>query len=107
MEKYEVFKSEGGFRVCLGVYLNSPVISRSPWFETEEQADRFAFDSKFDDDVRECGAFYMDGSWMYVISGDFYAADNEEQAKSSVIRAISGMGYDVDYILKRRKDLLI
>lgn len=39
MKQYDVFKSEGGYRyagqVCNG---GNPVMSSSPWFETEKEA---------------------------------------------------------------------
>jgi hypothetical protein len=39
MNKYDVFKSEGGYRVCLGVWSGSPIISKCPWLETKEEAE--------------------------------------------------------------------
>ena len=38
MNKYDLFKSEGGYRVYLGVWSGSPVVS-CPWFETKEEAE--------------------------------------------------------------------
>ena len=39
MNKYDVFSSEGGYRVCLGVWGGSPVVSNCPWFETKEETE--------------------------------------------------------------------
>ena len=38
MNKYDLFKSEGGYRVYLGVWSGSPVVS-CPWFETKEETE--------------------------------------------------------------------
>ena len=38
MNKYDLFKSEGGYRVYLGVWSGSPVVS-CPWLETKEEAE--------------------------------------------------------------------
>ena len=38
MKYGEVFKSEGGYRAALSIYLDGPVIRNCPWFETEEEA---------------------------------------------------------------------
>lgn len=32
MKKYEIYRSEGGFRVAANVYLGCPVVGSSPWF---------------------------------------------------------------------------
>lgn len=32
MKLFEIFKSEGGFRVCLSEMNGNPVISKCPWF---------------------------------------------------------------------------
>ena len=34
MEKYDIFKSEGGYRVCLATYGDDPIIDRCPWCKT-------------------------------------------------------------------------
>ena len=38
----KVFRSEGGFRVCGGVWAGGPIIHQSPWFATREEAERVA-----------------------------------------------------------------
>lgn len=38
----KVFASEGGFRVCGGVWAGGPIIKQSPWFATREEAEREA-----------------------------------------------------------------
>lgn len=39
MNKYDVFKSEGGFRVCGGVWAGGPIMAQSPWFATQAEAE--------------------------------------------------------------------
>ena len=39
MKVYDIFASEGGFRVCGAVWAGGPVISASPWFKTREEAE--------------------------------------------------------------------
>lgn len=38
----KIFASEGGFRVCGGVWAGGPIIKQSPWFATREEAEREA-----------------------------------------------------------------
>ena len=38
----KIFRSEGGFRVCGGVWAGGPIIKKSPWFATREEAERVA-----------------------------------------------------------------
>lgn len=38
MKLYEVFKSEGGYRVCCGLWNDNPIIAQCPWYETEPLA---------------------------------------------------------------------
>jgi len=42
MKMYEVFKSEGGYRVAGDIYLDGPVIDSSPWRKTEAEAKKLA-----------------------------------------------------------------
>lgn len=39
MEIYDIFKSEGGYRVCGATWAGGPVIDSSPWFATMEEAE--------------------------------------------------------------------
>lgn len=39
MKVYDVFASEGGYRVCGAVWAGCPVIDSSPWFATREEAE--------------------------------------------------------------------
>ena len=39
MKRLDIFKSEGGYRLALAVYLDSPVLDYSPWFQTKEEAE--------------------------------------------------------------------
>lgn len=105
MKMYGIFKSEGGYRVCLNTYLGGPVISSCPWFETKEQANDFAFDTEFDNKTKGYGVFYADGSWICAMEEEFYSANSEKEGKNIVTKAIQKMGYELNYILSRRKDL--
>jgi len=50
MEKYDVFTSEGGYRVAIGIYLDSPVMDTCPWFKDHETAEKYsALAKKYDD----------------------------------------------------------
>ena len=40
MKKLDIFKSEGGYRLALGIYNDSPVIDNSPWYTTHEEAEK-------------------------------------------------------------------
>lgn len=42
MEMYEIFKSEGGYRVCGGVWCGGPIMKKSPYFRTLEEAKKAA-----------------------------------------------------------------
>ena len=42
MKKYDVFKSQGGYGVAQGVYLDSPVVGTIKWFETREEAEKYS-----------------------------------------------------------------
>lgn len=46
MKKYDVFKSQGGYGVALGIYLDCPVVGSIRWLETKEQAEEFAKNQK-------------------------------------------------------------
>jgi hypothetical protein len=42
MKSFDVFKSEGGYRVALAIWNNGPVMEHSPWFSAEDEARKFA-----------------------------------------------------------------
>lgn len=49
MKKYDVFKSQGGYGVALGIYLDCPVVGSIRWFETKQGAEKYAKNKeKFD-----------------------------------------------------------
>lgn len=106
MEKYEVFASEGGYRVALGIYGGNPIIDQSPWFETKEEAEEKARDVFFDDNARniEVCEPYED-EFCVRIGSEFFDAENQEAAKEMAIRAIEKRGFSREYILEKRKDL--
>ena len=38
MGKYEIYNSEGGYRVAVAVYHDCPVVGTSPWFDDKAKA---------------------------------------------------------------------
>ena len=55
MEKYDVFKSQGGYGVALGIYLESPVVGSIRWFESKEDAEEYAANKRRYD--KDCADF--------------------------------------------------
>jgi len=51
MKQYDVFKSQGGYGVALGIYLDCPVIGSIRWFEEKEEAETFAKNKKAYDKI--------------------------------------------------------
>lgn len=41
MKKLDVFKSEGGFRVCEGLWGENPIMDQCPWFASEDEAKNY------------------------------------------------------------------
>ena len=110
MEKYDVFKSEGGYRVCLATYGDDPIIDKCPWCKTLAGAKAVARDAKFDNETRQYGVFYGEG-WMASLPSndyetDYYSFGSRDEAVQAVISAMEKLGYTREYILCRRKDLL-
>lgn len=46
MKHYDVFKSQGGYGVALGIYNDCPVMGSVRWFENKEQAETYANNKK-------------------------------------------------------------
>lgn len=51
MKKYDVFKSQGGYAVALGIYNDCPVVGSMQWFETKEKAEEYAKNKKAYDEA--------------------------------------------------------
>lgn len=114
MKEYDIFKSEGGYRVCLGVYNDGPIMEHSPWFTDLSVAEAFARDKKFDDETGCYGAFRDGNGWIASLptddtfsQSDYYNFKKHSAAVEAVLAAIEKMGYSREYILHRRKDLNI
>lgn len=61
MKLYEVFKSEGGYRVCRSLWGDDcPVIDRCPWCKTEAQATAAAQFLRFEDGTSDVKLFRND-----------------------------------------------
>lgn len=57
MELYDIFKSEGGFRVCCGLWGDDPIIASSPWYSSLEKAKKGQAAMKarhFEEEAMEC-----------------------------------------------------
>ena len=39
MNRLDIFKSEGGYRLALGIWGDGPIISQSPWYKTKAAAE--------------------------------------------------------------------
>jgi hypothetical protein len=59
MNRFEIFPSEGGFRVAGGVYYGNPVMSCSPWRKTRKAAERVQKELiRRDAEISAVGKFY-------------------------------------------------
>ena len=106
MKKYEVFASEGGYRVALGIWGGNPIIDQSPWFKTREEAEEKARDAFFDDNSRNievCEPY--ENEFCVRIGSEFFDVESREAAKEMAIREIEKRGFSREYILEKRKDL--
>ena len=101
MELYDVFKSEGGFRVAGAVYNDCPVMDRSPWFETREEADEAAKEMRFRDATCNICIFEeYPGSWIILCGDVFYTAESKEKAIKIARTEIINMGFSSSDIEK-------
>ena len=110
MEKYEVFKSDGGYRACLATWGDSPVIDKCPWCKTLAGAKSVARNAKFDSETKQYGIFNEGNGYIAALPSedcevDYFHFDTPAKAKAAVISAIEKLGYSRNYILYRRKDL--
>ncbi len=111
MNIYDIFRSEGGYRVCKATWGNDPIISSCPWFETEEEAKNEVKKLKFEEctyDIRmfeEFQAFREKTKWVVEIGANCYTYDTKEEAKNRIISEIEKLGYERSYILDNRRDL--
>lgn len=76
MKKYDIFKSEGGFRVCGSVWNGEPVIDVSPWFPTIEQAEERARKMK-DEDIVAAALEIVSG----MAPAELYSKEVQERAR--------------------------
>ncbi|SPF51151.1 hypothetical protein SBF1_50035 [Candidatus Desulfosporosinus infrequens] len=72
MKRLDIFKSEGGYRLALGIYNDSPVIDKSPWFETKEEAEK-ARREVIEEDEREAKIE------QYIQDGNIEALENMDK----------------------------
>lgn len=79
MKLYEIFKSEGGYRVCCGLWNDNPIMDQSPWYETESLARDAAQSIRYKDateDVKICKNDYVvPACWSVSWSGDEYGSE--------------------------------
>lgn len=120
MELYDVFKSEGGYRVCLGLWGNNPIIAKCPWYGTEKQVLYMAMYYKFKNQAKGFVASKGDPDICespYVAIINVYKEDSYEPeqkiygynsldgAKGRVVSEMMKLGYSKEFILRHRKDL--
>lgn len=105
MKKYDIFKSEGGYRVCGAVYLDEPILDLSPWFETTEEAEEAAKAMEFKDISGFCQMFFMDGIWGLYTPFDlenFTFFDDRATAQTRLIDyMVAHSSLDRDYIVQK------
>lgn len=88
MRHYDIFKSEGGYRVGLAYHGDGPIIDHCPWFETEAQAKAHARYVETCEIWQKYGLFKASpGRWVVGVTSydklnpDFYDFDTYEEAK--------------------------
>lgn len=62
MKVYDVFRSEGGYRVCGAIWAGGPVIDSSPWFPTREEAEEGVQKMKQEDLERDAVLLLSSGA---------------------------------------------
>lgn len=60
MKMYDIFASEGGYRVCGGLWGDDPIINQCPWFTTREEAEIGARKMKEEDNERTANEIAFD-----------------------------------------------
>jgi hypothetical protein len=53
MERYDIFKSEGGYRVAKAVYNDGPVLDKCPWYPTQKKAEKARDKAMADEELQE------------------------------------------------------
>lgn len=110
MNEYDIFKSEGGYRVCGATCCDGPVIDASPWFKTRQEAEQAARDMRYGAATEEYGVFRCDmrysvHPWGAMIDGECYSFETERSAKEALLEAIIKLGYTKEYIFQREVEL--
>jgi hypothetical protein len=109
MEIYEVFKCEGGYKVCLVPWGENDYVcsgpGAAPWFATEAEAIDYSHRKRFSDVCEnEIGYFQVDeGRWdaVYPTSpygSDYASFDDKYSAASFCRKEIHKLGYTDDDI---------
>lgn len=107
MNQYDIFASEGGFRVCGGTYLGDPVIDASPWYPSIEEAEKGARKMRFDSFAKGVAVFEFDLRWTLAIGNDFYAVPSREQGVEEARKALVARGFTDAEIDAWRPDLKV
>lgn len=113
MEIYDIFKSEGGYRVCGAVWGDGPIMKYSPWFETMEEAQAEVQKMRFEEDVHDVG-FYdgwslygtdpQVGVWVAVLDDKERYFPTKAEAKACAVEYLEHKGWPREYILEQRPD---
>ena len=105
MKIFDIFKSEGGYRVCGAIWNSNPVIDRSPWYETLAEAESAQKSMMFKQDAQDVGVFQeSENYWIAQIADEFYTANTKESACKIAIDYLLDFGWDLEYILSQRPD---
>lgn len=106
MNQYDIFASEGGFRVCGGTYLGSPVIDASPWFPSIEAAEKGARKMRFDNCAKGIGVFEPEENrWTLAIGDKFYDVPDHAHGIEGARKALVARGFTDAEIDAWRPDL--
>lgn len=105
MEIYDIFKSEGGYRVCGSTWNGGPVMRNSPWFETEEEAKVAAKEMQFRAASHGCDIGDIDGQLIAIIPDEYIMCKDREEARKIVLDYLGKCGFDPQYSKEHLKCL--
>lgn len=101
MEHFDVFRSDGGWRVCGGIWAGGPILRQSPWFADEAQAKAVARQMRFNSDTYNMGVFREGDAWIASWHDEYHSFSNRKAAVEAVRSQIRAKGWtdsDIDYL---------
>lgn len=105
MKTYDIFISEGGYRVCGATWNDGPIMENSPWFETEEEAKAAAQEMRFKDAAHGCDIGKIDGQIMAIIPDEFIICKDLVEAQEIILDYLEKLGFNQEYSKKHLKCL--